>query len=230
MSESVLTQFDDGIAVITINRPEARNAIDRDVAKRIAAAVDELEQRSDLVVGILTGAGATFCSGMDLKAFARGRSAILRGRGFAGLVEKPPTKPFIAAVESWALAGGFELALSADLVVAARTAKFGIPEVKRSLVAAAGGLLRLPKTLPYQLAMELALTGDPITAELAHRHGLVNVVTEPGAALAGATELARRPGDDPDGRRQCRGHTARVGRAEPSPPGTGPRERGSGSG
>lgn len=192
MADSVRTDFGDGVAVITINRPEAKNAVNREVAEGIAAAVDELDARKDLVIGILTGAGGTFSAGMDLKAFARGETPTLPGRGFGGLTERPPAKPLIAAVEGWALAGGCELALSADLVVAARDAKFGLPEVTRGLVAAAGGLLRLPKALPYQLAMEIALTGDPITAEVAHRHGLVNRLTEPGGAVDAARELAGR--------------------------------------
>ncbi|AFR48084.1 MULTISPECIES: crotonase/enoyl-CoA hydratase family protein [Gordonia] len=187
---AVLTEFADGVAVITINRPEAKNAVNLEVSEGIAAAIDELESRDDLTIGILTGAGGTFCAGMDLKAFARGEQVSLKGRGFGGLTEAPPSKPLIAAVEGWALAGGCELALSADLVVAASNSKFGIPEVKRGLAAAAGGLLRLPKILPYQVAMELALTGDPLTAERAHQFGLVNRVTEPGEALAGARELA----------------------------------------
>ncbi|MGN0125289.1 MAG: crotonase/enoyl-CoA hydratase family protein, partial [Rhodococcus sp. (in: high G+C Gram-positive bacteria)] len=131
-------------------------------------------------------------AGMDLKAFARGEKPSIPGRGFGGITEAPPSKPLIAAVEGWALAGGCELALSADLIVASREAKFGIPEVKRGLAAAAGGLLRLPKILPYPLAMELAITGDPLTAEVAHQHGLVNRVTEPGEALTVAKELAAR--------------------------------------
>jgi enoyl-CoA hydratase len=187
---SVLTEFADGVAVITINRPEARNAVNLEVANGIAAAVDEFESRGDLTVAILTGAGGTFCAGMDLKAFARGERPALPGRGFGGLTERPPAKPLIAAVEGWALAGGCELALAADLIVAARDAKFGLPEVKRGLVAAAGGLLRLPKILPYQLAMQVALTGEPLTAEAAHAHGLVNVLAEPGQALAAARGLA----------------------------------------
>ncbi|MCR5978621.1 crotonase/enoyl-CoA hydratase family protein [Gordonia jinghuaiqii] len=187
---AVLTEFADGVAVITINRPEAKNAVNLEVSEGIAAAIDELESRDDLTIGILTGAGGTFCAGMDLKAFSRGEKVSLEGRGFGGLTEAPPSKPLIAAIEGWALAGGCELALSADLVVAASNAKFGIPEVKRGLAAAAGGLLRLPKILPYQLAMELALTGDPLTAERAHHFGLVNRITEPGGALAGARELA----------------------------------------
>ena len=192
MADSVRTDFGDGVAVITINRPEAKNAVNREVAEGIAAAVDELDARQDLVIGILTGAGGTFSAGMDLKAFARGETPTLPGRGFGGLTERPPAKPLIAAVEGWALAGGCELALSADLVVAARDAKFGLPEVTRGLVAAAGGLLRLPKALPYPLAMEIALTGDPITAEMAHQHGLVNRLTAPGEAIDAARELAGR--------------------------------------
>jgi enoyl-CoA hydratase len=187
---SVLTEFSDGIAVITINRPESRNAVDLSVAEGIAAAIDEFETRNDLTVAILTGAGGTFCAGMDLKAFTRGERPSLPGRGFGGLTERPPAKPLIAAVEGWALAGGCELALTADLIVAARDAKFGLPEVKRGLVAAAGGLLRLPKILPYQLAMYVALTGEPLTAETAHAHGLVTMLCEPGRALDTARELA----------------------------------------
>lgn len=192
MPESVRTEFGDGLAVITIDRPEAKNAVNAEVAKGIAAAIDEFEQRGDLVAAVLTGAGGTFCSGMDLKAFTKGENPVAEGRGFGGLVAAPPTKPLVAAVEGWALAGGCELALSADLVVAAEDAKFGLPEVTRGLVAVAGGLLRLPKTLPYQLAMEIALTGDPFTAEFAHRYGIVNRLTESGGALDAAKELAGR--------------------------------------
>ena len=188
----VLTEFADGVAVFTLNRPEAKNAVNLEVSEALAAAIDEFEARPDLTIGILTGAGGTFCAGMDLKAFARGEKPSIPGRGFGGITEAPPSKPLIAAVEGWALAGGCELALSADLIVASREAKFGIPEVKRGLAAAAGGLLRLPKILPYPLAMELAITGDPLTAEVAHQHGLVNRVTEPGEALTVAKELAAR--------------------------------------
>lgn len=192
VAEKVRTEFGDGIAVFTIDRPEAKNAVDLAVAEALAAAIDEFESRKDLVIAILTGAGGTFSAGMDLKAFTRGERPHLPGRGFGGLNERPPRKPLIAAVEGWALAGGCEMALSADLIVASREAKFGLPEVKRGLAAGAGGLLRLPKALPYQLAMEVALTGDPLTAEQAHAHGLVNRLTEPGAALDGAKELAAR--------------------------------------
>lgn len=188
----VLTEFSDGVAVFTLNRPEAKNAVNLEVSEALAAAIDEFEARPDLTIGILTGAGGTFCAGMDLKAFARGERPSIPGRGFGGITEAPPTKPLIAAVEGWALAGGCELALSADLIVASSEAKFGIPEVKRGLAAAAGGLLRLPKILPYPLAMEMAITGDPLTADVAFRHGLVNRVTEPGEALTVAKELAAR--------------------------------------
>ncbi|MFI0445648.1 crotonase/enoyl-CoA hydratase family protein [Actinomadura sp. 6N118] len=189
---TVLTEFADGVAVITINRPEARNAVDLEMTKAIAAAIDELESRPDLLVGILTGAGGTFSSGMDLKAFARGERPALPGRGFAGITERPPSKPLIAAVEGWAAAGGCELALAADLVVAARDATFSLPEVKRGLIAVGGGLLRVAKALPYHLAMQLVLTGDPLPATKAHEYGLVNVLTEPGGALGEARALAGR--------------------------------------
>ncbi|NKY32813.1 crotonase/enoyl-CoA hydratase family protein [Nocardia speluncae] len=189
---TVSIEYADKIAVITINRPRERNAVDLEVAHGIAAAMDEFESRKDASVAILTGAGGTFCAGLDLKAFTRGEVPILPGRGFGGLTESPPAKPLIAAVEGWALAGGFELALTADLIVAARDAKFGLPEVKRGLVAGAGGLLRLPKVVPYHLAMQLALTGEPLSAATAHAHGMVTTLTEPGRALAAAEELAAR--------------------------------------
>jgi enoyl-CoA hydratase len=192
MTEPVLTEVTDGVGVLTLNRPEAKNAVDLRTTEALAAALDDFEARDDVAVLVLTGAGGTFCAGMDLKAFARGERPRIEGRGFAGLTEAPPAKPLIAAVEGWALAGGCELALSADLIVAARDARFGIPEVKRGLFAAGGGVLRLAKALPYQRAMEMALTGDPLPAEEAHRFGLVNVLTEPGGALAGARELAAR--------------------------------------
>ncbi len=190
MTDTVLTQYADGVAVITINRPEARNALDAEVARGVVAALDELEAREDLVVGVITGAGGTFCSGMDLKAFLRGETPIIPGRGLVGLTEAPPGKPLIAAVEGYALAGGCEIALACDLVVAAGNAKFGIPEVRRGLVAAAGGLLRLPQRIPYQVAMEYALTGEFLDAPRAHSLGLVNRLTEPGGALEGARALA----------------------------------------
>ncbi|HMD93528.1 MAG TPA: crotonase/enoyl-CoA hydratase family protein [Trebonia sp.] len=192
MADEVLVECADRIAVITINRPQARNAVNRAVSAGLAEALDELDRRDDLTVGIITGAGGTFSAGMDLKAFLAGENAIIEGRGFAGFTEAPPAKPLIAAVEGWALAGGCEIALACDLIVAARDARFGIPEVKRGLVAAAGGLVRLPRRIPAGIAMELALTGDPLPAADAHRLGLVNTLTEPGGALDGARALAAR--------------------------------------
>jgi enoyl-CoA hydratase len=191
MSE-VLVEARDHVLIITLNRPEARNAINEAVATGIAAAIDQLDGDPDLRVGVLTGAGGTFCSGMDLKGFLRGENPNIKDRGFAGIAESPPKAPLIAAIEGWALAGGFEIMLACDLVVASREAKFGIPEVKRGLAAGAGGLLRLSSRLPYNVAMELALTGDPISAQTAHAYGLVNTLTDPGAALDGALELAAR--------------------------------------
>jgi enoyl-CoA hydratase len=192
VEDAVLVEHRNGIAIITINRPQARNAVNRAVTLGVAAAVDELDARPDLTVGILTGAGGTLSAGMDLKAFLAGEDVGLAGRGLAGICQRPPRKPMIAAVEGWALAGGFEIALACDLIVAAENATFGIPEVKRGLVAGAGGLLRLPRRLPPAIAMELALTGDPLPAQDAHRYGLVNAVTAPGGALDGALALAAR--------------------------------------
>lgn len=192
MSDAVLTEDADGVLVITLNRPEAKNAVNHAVAEGMAAALDELESRDDLTLGIVTGAGGTFSAGMDLKAFLTGEDPTAGGRGFAGICQKPPRKPLIAAVEGWALAGGCEIALACDLIVAAEDAKFGIPEVKRSLVAAAGGLLRLPRRLPPSIAMELALTGDPLSAADAHRYGLVNSLAPAGGALEAARALAAR--------------------------------------
>ena len=179
-----------GVQVITINRPEAKNAVNGAVAAGIAAAVDELDASDDLQVGILTGAGGTFCAGMDLKAFLRGETPTIEGRGLGGITEAPPRKPLIGAVEGWAVAGGFELLLACDLVVAAETAKLGVPEVKRALVAGAGAAMLLPQRIPQAIALEMLLTGDPITAERAAQLGLVNRITPEGGALDGALELA----------------------------------------
>src|SRR5215210_4368813 len=189
--QAILTEDrDGGILIITINRPDARNSVNGDVANGMAEALDRLDAEDDLRVGIITGAGGYFSAGMDLKAFVQGQSPYAGDRGFAGITQRSSRKPLIAAVEGFALAGGFEIALSCDLIVASRDARFGIPEVKRSLVAAAGALLRLPKRIPYHLAMELALTGDPISAERAHEIGIVNRLAEPGTALDAARELA----------------------------------------
>lgn len=191
MTSEVLVIQEDGIQIITINRPEARNAMTLAAATAIAAALDELDDRADLRIGILTGAGGTFCAGMDLKGFLRGERPSLPGRGFGGLTRKPPRKPLIAAVEGYALAGGFELVLACDLVVASESAQFGVPEVKRGLAATAGGLVRLPRQLPYRIALELALTGDMFPAKRAYEYGLINRLTPTGEALAEARRLAQ---------------------------------------
>ena len=190
MSE-LQTRVAGGVLVITIARPQRRNAVDRAVAQGIAAAVDRLDADPALSAGILTGEGGHFCAGMDLKAFAAsGERPHVEGRGFAGLVERPPVKPLIAAVEGYALAGGMELALACDVIVAARDASFGLPEVRRGLVPAAGGLLRLAALIPRGAATEMALTGDPMPAARAFELGLVTRLTEPGCALDAALELA----------------------------------------
>src|SRR6202011_1603386 len=164
----VLVEQRDRVLLITINRPQAKNAVNAAVSRGLADAMDRLDDDPGLSVGVLTGAG---------------------GMGFP---ERPPVKPLIAAVEGYALAGGTELALATDLIVAATNSAFGIPETKRGLVAGGGGLLRLPQRIPYQIAMELALTGDNLPAERAHELGLVNVLTEPGKALDGALALAAK--------------------------------------
>lgn len=186
----VLTERREGVLLITLNRPEMRNAVNLPLAEGIAAALDELDGDSSLSVGVLTGAGKGFCAGMDLKAFVTGERPWVGDRGFAGIVRRASVKPLIAAIEGFAVAGGLEVALACDLIVAARGAKLGIPEVKRSLVAAGGALLRLPRSLPYNVAMELALTGDPILAERAADLGLVNRLAEPGGAVEVALGLA----------------------------------------
>lgn len=192
MSELVNIQVIDKIQVITVNRPEARNAINYETAQELLKAFEALDANPDVVAGILTGANNTFCSGMDLKAFAKsGQRPYAGDRGFAGICEKPPRKPLIAAIEGYALAGGFEMALSCDLIVAANNATFGLPEVKRGIVPGSGGMMRLPSRIPYHVAMEAVLTGDMIPAERMSQFGLVNRLVEPGKALEAALELAR---------------------------------------
>jgi len=190
--ESILTERRDGVLVITLNRPDQRNAVNLQVAEGIAAALDELDADGELGVGVLTGAGKGFSAGMDLKAFVAGQRPWVGDRGFAGIVQRASRKPLIAAIEGFAVAGGLEVALACDLIVASRGARLGIPEVKRSLVAAGGALKRLPERLPFGVAMELALTGDPIDAERGHELGLVNRLAEPGGAVDAALELAAR--------------------------------------
>jgi enoyl-CoA hydratase len=190
--EVLVEESEHGVLLLTLNRPHAKNAMTQNMAQLIAAALDRLDEDPTLNLAVLTGTGGAFCAGMDLKGFLRGERPSIPGRGFGGVTQAPPRKPLIAAVEGWALAGGFELVLACDLVVAARTARFGIPEVKRGQVAAAGGLHRLPDRLPEVVAMELALTGDPVGAERLHALGLVGTLAEEGDALEAALELAGR--------------------------------------
>ncbi|PZH18844.1 enoyl-CoA hydratase [Streptomyces sp. NTH33] len=186
----LLVSDNNGVRTLTLNRPAARNAVNLALAMAIDEALTEFDERRDLTVAVLAANGPTFCAGMDLKAFLRGERPITPRRGFAGIVQEPPRKPIIAAVDGPAVAGGFEIVLACDMIVAAENAFFALPEVKRGLVAAGGGLLRLPGRLPYHLAMELALTGKQISAVEAERLGLVNKVVAPGTAVAAATELA----------------------------------------
>jgi enoyl-CoA hydratase len=190
VSDEVLVERRGHVQVITINRPDAKNALNAGVATAVAAAVDELDSDDDLRVGVLTGAGGTFSAGMDLKAFLRGETPAIEGRGLCGITETPPRKPLIGAVEGWALAGGFELLLACDLVVAAETARFGVPEVKRGLIAGGGAAFLLARRVPRALALELLLTGEPIDAPRAAAIGLVNRLAPEGGALDAAVELA----------------------------------------
>lgn len=182
------------VAVATLRRPEARNAVNGEVASAMEAAIDRLEGDDDLWIGVVSGEGPVFSAGADLKAIAAGRANDLQTErgGFAGIARRARSKPLVAAVDGPALAGGCEIVLSCDLVVASTDASFGLPEVKRSLVAAAGGLFRLPRVLPPAVAMELALTGDPLPADRAHALGMVNELVAPGQALPGALALAER--------------------------------------
>ncbi|HSS23938.1 MAG TPA: crotonase/enoyl-CoA hydratase family protein [Mycobacterium sp.] len=191
-TELVLSERHSGVLTITINRPAQKNAINREVAVQLASALDLLDSDPTLSVGVLTGAGGTFSAGMDLKAFAGGQTPILPGRGFGGITRAEVRKPLIAAVEGWALGGGFEMVLACDLIVAAQDAKLGLPEVKRGLIAGEGGVIRLPQRIPYHVAVKVLLTGEPISAVDATQYGLVSELTESGAALASAQELAQR--------------------------------------
>ena len=192
--DEVLYDVDGHVATLTLNRPDARNAINPELTTAMAAAMDAFEADDDVWVGILTGAGNGFCAGADLKALGAGRAAELAtaAGGFAGFVRYPRTKPMIAAVRGFALAGGTELTLACDLVVAGSDVAFGLPEVTRGIVAAAGGLFRLPRVIGQARALELILTADRMTAEEAYRLGMVNHVVEPDAVLDRARELADR--------------------------------------
>jgi enoyl-CoA hydratase len=191
MTASVHIEQQGATLVVSIDRPKQRNAVNRDVSLAIADALQRLDQQPELQVGVLTGRGSTFCAGMDLHAFLEGERPELENRGFGGLTEAPPRKPLIAAVEGYALAGGCELALACDLIVAAEDAWFGLPEVTRGLVAGSGGLIRLPRRIPPAIALEYALTGERMSAPTAHSWGLVNRLTSSGGALPGALALAR---------------------------------------
>jgi enoyl-CoA hydratase len=193
MSELVIYEVRNGVATITLNRPEVRNAMNYEAAEALAATLDDFDGDGDASVGILTGADGVFSAGMDLKAVAAGGPRpFTQSRGSLGICSKPPEKPLIAAVEKFALGGGLELALACDLIVVASDAKLGLPEVRRGLVAAAGGVIRLPRRIASAVAMELALTGDLLPPERALELGLVNRVTEPGGTLAAATDLAAK--------------------------------------
>jgi enoyl-CoA hydratase len=189
---SVKFELDDGVAIVTIDRPDARNAVDRATALAVSEAMQRIDADREIRVGIITGAGGNFCAGMDLKAFLRGEVVRLPETGFAGVTQARISKPLIAAIEGYALAGGFEIALACDIVVAAEDAKFGLTEVKRGLVANAGGLVRLPRQLPAKVASELVLTGDIYPASLLAQHGLINRVVPNGEALNIALEYARK--------------------------------------
>jgi enoyl-CoA hydratase len=191
-TDLVLTERHDGVLTIVINRPAQKNAISREVAVQLSSALDLLDADPTLSVGVLTGTGGTFSAGMDLKAFANGQTPILPGRGFGGITQAVVRKPLIAAVEGWALGGGFEMVLACDVIVAADDAKFGLPEVKRGLIAGEGGVIRLPRRIPYHVALTVLLTGEPMSAADAKQYGLVSALTASGAALKGAQELARR--------------------------------------
>jgi enoyl-CoA hydratase len=191
-TEPVLTERRGNVLLITLNRPEVRNAVNAALAEGVGNALEELDADDGLSVGVLTGAGGFFCAGMDLGAFVKGESPWFGDRGFAGIAQRSARKPLIAAIEGFAVAGGMEIALACDLIVAAKGAKMGIPEAKRSLVAAGGALLRLPRRMPYHVVMELALTGDAVPAERFHQLGVVNAIAEPGSAVEVALELAER--------------------------------------
>jgi enoyl-CoA hydratase len=186
MANEIISEDRGRVRLITLNRPEARNSVNSALGQGLVAAVQEMDADEGITAGVLTGAGGSFSAGMDLKAFLTEGAP----KGFSEFLQAGSQKPLIAAVEGYALAGGLEIALSCDLIVAARDVKLGIPEVKRGLFAAGGGLFRLPNRIPYAVAMELALTGEPMGAEKAHAVGLVSRIAEPGKALDAALELA----------------------------------------
>src|SRR2546421_6036757 len=193
----VLTETRGAVLVITINRPDARNSINKAAAEAMGAALDRLDADGDLSVGVITGAGKGFSAGMDLKGFASGEFPVAGDRGFAGIAQRSAKKPLIAAIEGFALAGGLEIALSCDVIVASREAKLGIPEVGVGLFAGAGALLRLPRRVGLGQAALLALTGKPISGEEGHRIGLLDRLARPRCAPAGARSLGPTPPPQP---------------------------------
>lgn len=192
MANEVTTEIREQVMIITLNRPDAMNAVNLELAQQLASSLEDLDNNKEVSVGVLTGAGRGFCAGMDLKEFVGSGMPMVGDRGFGGITERASKKPLLCAVEGFALAGGLELALSTDLIVSAKGAKFGIPEVTVGLFAAAGALLRLPRVLPYGRAMKMALTGAPILAEEAYDLGMVAELTEKGEALNTAIELAQK--------------------------------------
>ena len=192
----VKTRVQGRILIVEMNRPEVRNAINAEAARLIGQALERLDADPALTIGIVTGSPDCFCTGMDLGGFVRGEKPRYGDRGFAGIARKSADKPLLAAVEGYAVAGGFEIALACDLIVASRDARFALPEVKRGLVAAAGALLRLPRRMPFNIVMEMALTGDFFDAEQMHKFGIINRLVEPGTALDAALALAQRIGEN----------------------------------
>lgn len=190
------SQVQGHVLVLTLNRPEVKNAFNAALSQALSAALDHFEEERSLRVAVLTGAAGSFSAGMDLRALLQGEVSATEARGGFGIMRRPPNKPLIAAIEGYAVAGGMEVALACDLIVASQDSKFGLPEVRRGLVAVGGALFRLPKRIPYHLAMELALTGELISAERAHGLGLVNRVVPAGTALEAALELAARIADN----------------------------------
>eukprot|EP00939_MAST-03C_sp_MAST-3C-sp1_P001484 g1484.t1 len=181
------------VAIFTLNRPRAMNAVNHEVSQQFEKAMDDFENDDQMWIGIVRSSHPkVFCAGADLKAISGGKRIETKRGGFAGFVKYPRKKPMIAAIDGYCLAGGFEIALSCDFIVASRKSKFGLPEVKRSLVAAAGGLFRLPSKVPRAIAMEILLTGDPIDSEKAHRFGLVNEVVPDGFAFEAALRFSDR--------------------------------------
>ncbi len=189
-SKKVLVERQGPVLIVRINRPEVRNAIDTEVSNGIASAMDELDQSASLRVGVIAGVGNSFSAGMDLKAFVGGETPMIQGRGLGGITESPPKKPLIGAAQGWALGGGLELLLACDLIVADTSTQLGFPEVRRSLIAAAGGVMLLPDRIPFAIAMEMLFTGEPIDAHRATDLGLVNRLVPSGQSLETALNLA----------------------------------------